>query len=95
MEIKPPEHPPTEQDALSVNANDDSYAFVIRIWREDESEDDDAGETVLWRGHITNVIDQKRRHFQDLTGIIQFIRPYLEQWGTFRNQKSEIQNHKS
>lgn len=77
---------------MSADTKDDSYAFVIRIWLE---EDATANDAVFWRGHITNVLDHRRRYFQDLTGITHFIRPYLEQWGAFRNPKSEIRNSKS
>jgi hypothetical protein len=63
--------PPIDSDA-------NSHAFVIRIWLEDV---ESVADVTLWRGHITHVLDRRRRYFQDLTDIIQFVTPYLEQWG--------------
>lgn len=75
MENKPSDPHPAEQDPSAKDATNDSHAFVIRIWLEDaESENTDA----FWRGHITHVLDHKRYYFQDLSGIIQFITPYIE-----------------
>jgi len=59
------------------NAHHNSFAFVIRIWLEDE---ETMANPMLWRGHITQVIDQRKHYFEDLSGIISFITPYLELW---------------
>lgn len=53
-----------------------TQSFVIRIWAEER----DAGsDRVLWRGHITHVPSKERRYFDDLSGLIRFVAPYLEQ----------------
>ncbi|MCA9874454.1 MAG: hypothetical protein H6659_14835 [Ardenticatenaceae bacterium] len=82
----------SEQPTLPPNTPQNSHTFVIRIWLEDDESDEAAA---FWRGHITHVLDQRRRFFQDLQGIKQFIAPYLEEWGAFHRAKSEIENPKT
>ena len=75
MENKPSDPIPVQQDSSAIEANNESHAFVIRIWLEDIENDDTIA---LWRGHITHVLDHRRKYFQDLSGITHFITPYLE-----------------
>jgi hypothetical protein len=78
MENKPSDPNPAEQDARPLDATNDSHSFVIRIWLEDA----EAAETnALWRGYITHVLDHRHHYFQDLSGVIHFIQPYLDIWG--------------
>ncbi len=60
-----------------MDASSDSHAFVIRIWLEELESDENS---TLWRGYITHVLDHRRHYFQDLSGIMRFITPYIEIW---------------
>ena len=60
-----------------MDATSDSHAFVIRIWLENAQSDEN---DTLWRGQITHVLDQRYHYFQDLSGIVHFITPYLDIW---------------
>lgn len=60
-----------------MDTTSDSHAFVIRIWLEDAQS---AENDTLWRGQITHVLDQRYHYFQDLSGIIHFMTPYLDVW---------------
>ena len=53
-------------------------SFVIKVWLEESAEE--AG-NALWRGHITHVPSKRRVYLSQLSEIIQFIIPYLEQMG--------------
>ena len=55
----------------------DRHAFVIRIWLEEQTED----EQVVWRGHITHVMSGQRQYLHDLEAITAFIEPYLRAMG--------------
>ena len=55
-----------------------SHSFIIKIWLEETAQE--SGK-VRWRGHITHVISGKRRYFQSLSDIDDFINPYLEDKG--------------
>jgi hypothetical protein len=77
MEKNPPDPPPAEVDPASMDVTNDSHAFVIRIWLEDAQSDEN---NTLWRGYITHVLDHRHHYFQDLSGIIHFITPYLDVW---------------
>jgi hypothetical protein len=77
MEKKPPDSRPAEEDVSSVDTGSDSHAFVVRIWLEDDGGDESPA---LWRGYITHVLDHRRHYFQDLSGILRFITPYLDVW---------------
>lgn len=50
------------------------WSFVIRIWLEDIMEDGQ----IVWRGHITHVSSNQRRHFDDLENMQQFVKSFLE-----------------
>ncbi|MBE2222686.1 MAG: hypothetical protein IAF02_14150 [Anaerolineae bacterium] len=79
MENKPPDPHSAEPDISSLDATNDSHAFVIRIWLEDIQSDETSA---LWRGHITHVLDHRQHYFQDLSGIVHFITPYIDIWTT-------------
>jgi hypothetical protein len=49
----------------------DTQAFIVRVWHEAE---DDEGHLITWRGSIQHVGSDKRYYFQDLNGIVRFIR---------------------
>jgi hypothetical protein len=55
-----------------------THSFIVKIWLEETVEEDGRA---TWRGHITHVISDKRRHLKELDEITAFIRPYLEQAG--------------
>ena len=54
-----------------------THSFVVRIWVEEQQ----GGDCVAWRGHITHVPDRVRHHFEDLSSIPLFIAPYLADMG--------------
>jgi hypothetical protein len=78
MDNQSSEPHPASRDFSPVDPDADSHAFIIRIWLEDV---ESAAGVALWRGHITHVLDRRRRYFQDLPSIIHFVAPYLEEWG--------------
>ena len=49
----------------------DTHAFIVRIWHEDL---DNEGNGLAWRGSIQHVGSNKRLYFQDLEGIVRFVR---------------------
>lgn len=61
-----------------MDPESESHSFVIRIWVEETVEKTGR---VSWRGHITHVGDGKRRHFQNLDDLIEFIAEYLHSMG--------------
>jgi hypothetical protein len=52
--------------------------FIVKVWV--EGSEGDAG-VVLWRGHITNVFSGRRRYFENLTTVDDFIIDYLREMG--------------
>ncbi len=77
MEKKSSDSSLEEHDTTPNDAIDNSHAFVIRIWLE---ENDLETAPILWRGHITHVLDQRKFYFQELSGVADFISPYIEAW---------------
>jgi hypothetical protein len=55
-----------------------THPFIVKIWLEETVEE--AGRAV-WRGHITHVPSGERRYIEDLSAIIDFVQPYLEELG--------------
>lgn len=53
-------------------------SFIIKIWPEDETEEDKKGE---WRGHITHIPSGERQHVHTLEGISRFIVHHMERMG--------------
>jgi hypothetical protein len=53
---------------------DDTHAFIVRVWHEPEDEDSHSGS---WRGSIIHVGSESRQHFQNLDGIVRFIEERL------------------
>lgn len=51
-----------------------TWSFVIRIWLEDITDDNQ----LLWRGQITHVSSEKKRYFDDLEDMKQFVKSFLE-----------------
>lgn len=56
----------------------DTESFVVKVWLEETVEE--AGRA-KWRGHVTHVTSGERRYLESLSGIVDFIMPYLERWG--------------
>jgi hypothetical protein len=54
------------------------HTFLLRIWIE-ETMDERGGLT--WRGHITHLPDERRRHVETFGQINQFIRQHLAEQG--------------
>ena len=55
-----------------------SHAFVVRIWLEEPVEQ---ARAATWRGHITHVSSHERRYLRELDDIADFIAPYLRAMG--------------
>jgi hypothetical protein len=51
-----------------------THVFVVRVWLEDAGFED---QTPLWRGHVTHALSGKRRYFQDMHTVLEFITSYL------------------
>ncbi|GAB4519671.1 MAG: hypothetical protein Kow0047_30930 [Anaerolineae bacterium] len=58
--------------------NSETHSFVVKIWLEHEA---DGRRRALWRGHVTHVPSGRRRYFQDLDTLVDFIAQYLEAMG--------------
>lgn len=56
----------------------DTQSFVVKVWLEETVEE--AGRA-KWRGHVTHVTSGERRYLESLSGVVDFITPYLERWG--------------
>ncbi len=56
----------------------DTQSFILKVWVEDHAEK--TGHRA-WRGYITHVSSNKRRYLNNLSGIEDFILPYLEEMG--------------
>jgi hypothetical protein len=56
----------------------DTQSFILKVWVEDHAEE---ASHRVWRGHITHVSSNKRRYLKNLSGIEDFISPYLEEMG--------------
>jgi hypothetical protein len=51
-----------------------TQSFVVKLWAEEIGKD---YQWIRWRGHITHVGEGNRRYLDDLTEIMNFIKPYL------------------
>ncbi len=56
----------------------DTQSFVVKVWLEETVEEEGRAK---WRGHVTHVSSGERRYLESLSGIADFIMPYLERWG--------------
>ena len=52
-------------------------SFIVKVWLEEMDEP----EHMTWRGHITHVFSHKRRYFENLHAIPDFIAQYLKEMG--------------
>lgn len=50
------------------------HTFLLRVWIEETM---DEGGRLTWRGHITHLPDERRRHVETFGQIVQFIRQHL------------------
>jgi hypothetical protein len=55
-----------------------THSFIVKVWLEEVHEE--SGK-VIWRGHITHVPSGKRRYFEDLAIVNNFILHYLQEMG--------------
>ncbi len=58
--------------------DDNSSAFIVRVWVEHREIEDAA---ITWRGSIEHVASGRVKYLTDLDEISQFIRPFLEALG--------------
>jgi hypothetical protein len=66
-----------------------THSFIVKIWREGVDEKSGA---VVWRGRITHVPSGQDRHFDNLSGITNFIAPYLVDMGVELNTSWPVPN---
>lgn len=66
-----------------------TLVFVVKIWLEESSNEIDH---TSWRGHITYLLDGKRKYFQDLEEVTDFIVPYLERMGVKNSQPDRLRH---
>src|SRR5262249_27165963 len=57
-----------------VDAHLDAFSFLLRLWIEEDASD---GRPLRWRGHITNVLDGRRRSVQSFDQVERFIAEYI------------------
>lgn len=67
-----------------ISPEESTWSFLIRIWLEESGE---AGQ-IRWRGHITNIPSNQRRHFDDLEEMKLFVMTYLDRW----NNKVQVRD---
>jgi hypothetical protein len=60
------------------NSHARARTFVVQVWVEEPAAN---GRPGLWRGHVTDVLDGKRVHVQDLDQVIAFMARYLRDMG--------------
>jgi len=65
----------SEQD-LMASFEEDSHAFVIRLWAEGR---DKARGTAEWRGWVEHVRDGQRHYFRDVSEISRIVASHLNQ----------------
>lgn len=53
-----------------------THSFIIKVWLEEAASE---SQPAIWRGHITHVPSHARRYIKDITEILRFINPYLEE----------------
>jgi hypothetical protein len=73
MERSMPKQPEDFSDEITSESN--IVSFVVRVWREDPSNEEDKE---IWRGHITPIPDGTRFYFADFDEIPEFLRDYLK-----------------
>ena len=61
-----------------VSIESHSHAFVVKIWLEEEPDDEQPG---LWRGYIFDVEERQRHYLSSLADVPAFLAPYLAAWG--------------
>ena len=66
-----------------------THSFIVKIWL--EGVDEKAGEAI-WRGRVTHVPSGQDRHFDNLTGITDFIAPYLADMGVELNTPRHVRS---
>ncbi len=64
----------TRQSVPDEQLEDDTQAFVVRVWHEATDEE---GHATTVRGSIDHVGSGKRMYFHDLNGIVRFIQQYI------------------
>jgi hypothetical protein len=64
-----------------------THSFIVKIWL--EGMDEQSGQA-LWRGRITHVPSGLERYFDNLTSLIDFIVPYLEEIGAASNKPERL-----
>jgi hypothetical protein len=80
------EHP---DNATTEIAEMNIHAFIIKIWFEGRAQ---RGRKVVWRGHITHVLEGKRQFFDNLGDISVFIVPYLNNMGVKLSLRGQIRH---
>jgi hypothetical protein len=60
-----------------LDTHTEAHSFVLRIWLE---EGPSASRPSQWRGRITNVLDGRERHIQDVNDAFEFVLEYIKRW---------------
>ena len=63
---------------------DQTAAFVVRIWREPGEIPSSAPE---WRGSVEHVESGQKAYFRNLNALVEFMKPYLENFGVDPSQR--------
>jgi hypothetical protein len=63
---------------LMDQVESNTHSFIVKVWLEEVHERQGQA---IWRGHITHVPSGKRRYFEDLTTVNNFIHHYLQKTG--------------
>jgi hypothetical protein len=57
-----------------MTAEATSHSFLVRLWIEGV---DPVARSIRWRGHVTHLIDEERRHVESFEHLNEFIEGYL------------------
>lgn len=57
-----------------MTAEATSHSFLVRLWVEGV---DPVARSIRWRGHVTHLIDEERRHVESFEHLSRFIEGYL------------------
>ena len=75
-----------EQGSDGLDDELNAHSFVVRVWIEERPPGDPDGK---WRGHVTHVLDRRRRSIDSFSDIQRFIEEYLDALSIERRRRDK------